>query len=222
VLFKEKQRTIRLLMSGIILAQIVCSFLLYIFLDVDMPFLNGFEFLKQLGEFPFEVIFTTAHSKYTLDALRVSAVDYLVKPVDQEELELAVERLRKRLSTRQSQNSTPTPRMPMIEARLPLPTQQGVYLIKVSEILRVEAMSNYSAFFLTNGKKIVVSKTLKEYDGQLPPEVFMRVNRSTILNLDFVVKYRKGEGGTLELIDGTEIEVSPQRKTELMSRIMLA
>ncbi|AZI27250.1 DNA-binding response regulator [Pedobacter sp. G11] len=188
-----------------------------LFLDVEMPGMNGFQFLERLGTFNFEVIFTTAYDSYTLDALRISAVDYLLKPVDQEDLQTAITRLRKRVaeklmyktikSTKKSSN------------RLALPTAEGVYLVEKSNILRVEAMSNYSVFILIDAKKIVVSKTLKDYENVLDDEHFMRINRSVIINLDYVVKYRKGDGGTLELSDGSEIEVSPQKKDLLLQRL---
>lgn len=188
-----------------------------LFLDVEMPDMNGFQFLERLGSFNFEVIFTTAYDAYTLEALRLSAVDYLLKPVDEDELQTAITRLRTRVSekaryqpARLDQKST---------NKLALPTAEGVYIVDKSNIIRVEAMSNYSVFLLSDSRKIVVSKTLKEYEATLEQGQFMRVNRSVILNLDFIVKYRKGDGGTLELADGSEIEVSPQKKDALLSRL---
>ena len=185
-----------------------------IFLDVEMPVMNGFQFLEKLGSFDFEVIFTTAYDSYTLDALRLSAVDYLLKPIDEEELATAITRLKKRVNEKarykllkpeNKQNN-----------RLSLPTAEGVYIVDKANIIRVEAMSNYSVFLLTDAKKIVLSKTLKEIEPVLDDAHFMRINRSVIVNLDFVVKYRKGDGGTLELSDGSEIEVSPQKKEALL------
>lgn len=190
-----------------------------LFLDVEMPGLNGFQFLEKLGSFDFEVIFTTAYDTYTLEALRLSAVDYLLKPVDEEELHTAIFRLKKRFSesakhtTAGNVNSMPT------YARLALPTAEGVYLVDKSSIIRVEAMSNYSTFYLQGHKKIVVSKTLKEYENILQEDMFLRISRSVIVNVNYIVKYRKGDGGTLEMADGTEIEVSSSRKEALMERL---
>lgn len=188
-----------------------------LFLDVEMPGLNGFQVLERLGAFDFEVIFTTAYDTYTLEALRLSAVDYLLKPVDEDELQLAIIRLKKRVAEKASQKEKKMEEKP--KNRLALPTAEGVYIVDKVNIIRVEAMSNYSVFILTDAKKIVVSKTLKEYESVLDTGNFMRVNRSVIVNLDFVVKYRKGDGGTLELSDGAEIEVSSQKKEILLQKL---
>lgn len=188
-----------------------------LFLDVEMPVMNGFQFLERLGSFDFEVIFTTAYDSYTLEALRLSAVDYLLKPIDEEDLQTAILRLKKRVNEKAAYKVTKIEKKP--SNRLALPTAEGVYIVDKANIIRVEAMSNYSVFMLTDTRKIVVSKTLKEFEPVLDDANFMRINRSVIVNLDFVVKYRKGDGGTLELSDGSEIEVSPQRKEALMSRL---
>ena len=188
-----------------------------LFLDVEMPGLNGFQVLEQLGAFDFEVIFTTAYDTYTLDALRLSAVDYLLKPVDEDELLLAITRLKKRVAEKAAHKEIKKEEKP--KNRLALPTAEGVYIVDKANIIRVEAMSNYSVFILTDAKKIVVSKTLKEYESALDADNFMRVNRSVIVNLNFVVKYRKGDGGTLELSDGAEIEVSTQKKEGLLQKL---
>ena len=185
-----------------------------IFLDVEMPVMNGFQFLERLGSFDFEVIFTTAYGSYTLEALRLSAVDYLLKPIDEEELQTAITRLKKRVNEKAKYKLVKPEKKQ--NNRLALPTAEGVYIVDKASIIRVEAMSNYSVFLLTDAKKIVVSKTLKEFEPVLDDAHFMRINRSVIVNLDFVVKYRKGDGGTLELSDGSEIEVSPQKKEALL------
>jgi len=188
-----------------------------LFLDVEMPGLNGFQFLEKLGSFNFQVIFTTAYDTFTLEALRLSAVDYLVKPIDEDELHTAIFRLKKRVADYTKhipltdQNSAPN--------RLALSTAEGVYFVNKASIIRVEAMSNYSTFYLQDRKKIIVSKTLKEYEGVLQGGSFLRVNRSVIVNLDHVVKYRKGDGGTLEMNDGAEIEVSASRKDFLVEKL---
>lgn len=188
-----------------------------LFLDVEMPGMNGFQFLERLGTFNFEVIFTTAYDSYTLEALRLSAVDYLLKPVDEDDLQTAIIRLRKRVAEKSMYKAIKQSKKN--STRLALPTAEGVYLVEKTSIIRVEAMSNYSVFLLTDNKKIVVSKTLKEYEVLLDNDQFIRINRSVIINLDFVVKYRKGDGGTLELSDGAEVEVSPQKKEVLLQRL---
>lgn len=188
-----------------------------LFLDVEMPGMNGFQVLERLGTFNFEVIFTTAYDSYTLDALRISAVDYLLKPVDQDDLHTAIDRLKRRVEEKTSYKEKKIEKK--ANNRLALPTAEGVYIIDKQIIVRVEAMSNYSVFLLSDNRKIVVSKTLKEYEPVLEDSHFMRINRSVIINLDYVVKYKKGDGGTLELADGTEIEVSPQKKDILLQKL---
>lgn len=188
-----------------------------LFLDVEMPGLNGFQFLEKLGAFTFEVIFVTAYDAYTLEALRVSALDYLMKPVDEDELKAAIDRLIAKLPAKKNK---PGPALSaMSGSRVALPTAEGVYLVKKTDIIRIEAMNNYSTFYLLDNKKIMISKTLKEYEQMLTDGFFFRVNRSCMVNLEYVVKYKKGDGGTLELADGKEIEVSAQRKEELILKL---
>lgn len=188
-----------------------------LFLDVEMPGLNGFQFLENLGAFGFEVIFVTAYDAYTLDALRVSALDYLMKPVDEDDLKTAINRLQLKIAQKKASAKSAAPAV--TGTRIALPTSEGVHLVKKTDIIRIEAMNNYSTFYLLDSKKIVISKTLKEYEQTLTDAFFFRVNRSCIVNLEYVVKYRKGDGGTLELQDGKEIEVSPQRKEELLQKL---
>ena len=195
-----------------------------VFLDIAMPVMNGFQLLEKMEGFDFEVIFVTAYDEYTLDALRISALDYLLKPVDSEELKNALCRLRKKLSMQDNslrskvQLELPgeTIKEQHAPKRLALATLQGIVFLKISEIIRVEALSNYSTFYLINKQKIMVSKTLKEYEPILTMQNFFRVNRSCIVNTDYIIKYKNEDGGLLELQDGSEISVGPHRKNELM------
>ena len=194
-----------------------------VFLDIEMPGMNGFQLLEKMEDFSFEVIFVTAYDEYTLNDLRISALDYLLKPVDTEDLAHAVSRLRKKISLQESaqtreqlellgdtlkENRTPK--------RLALSTSQGIVFLKIVEIIRVEALSNYSTFYLASKQKVMVSKTLKEFETVLTMQNFFRVNRSCIVNTDYIVKYKHEDGGVLELQDGSEISVGPHRKNELI------
>ncbi len=190
-----------------------------LFLDVEMPFMNGFQFLEKLGQFEFEVIFVTAYNIYTLDALKANALDYLLKPVNNEELKIAIVKLELRISQKEKLKKADLSENRVCMGRLALPTAEGIHLVKKDDVIRIEAMSNYSIFFLNNLSKIIVSRTLKEFEMLLENTQLFRVNRSVIVNLDYVVKYKKGEGGTLELVDGSEIEVSPNKKKQLMDRL---
>jgi len=195
-----------------------------VFLDIEMPGMNGFQLLEQLEEFDFEVIFVTAYNEYMLNALRISALDYLLKPVDTEELKNSLTRLRLKRA-QQTQFSERKEQFRLLDdtlkdqhspKRLAVATLQGIIFLKISEILKVEALSNYSIFYLANKKKLTVSKTLKEFEPILTLQNFFRVNRSCIVNTDYITKYKHEDGGILELQDGSEISVGPHRKNELI------
>ena len=195
-----------------------------VFLDIEMPGMNGFQMLEKMEEFDFEVIFVTAYDEYTLNALRISALDYLLKPVDTEDLKNALTRLRKKISMQGNSIHTKeqlellgdTLKEHHAPKRLALATLQGIVFLKINEIIRVEALSNYSTFYLITKQKIMVSKTLKEFEPILTMQNFFRVNRSCIVNTDYIVKYKHEDGGVLELQDGSEIGVGPHRKNELV------
>ena len=182
-----------------------------VFLDIEMPGMNGFQLLEKMEEFDFEVIFVTAYDEYMLNALRISALDYLLKPVDTEELKNALTRLRKKISMHENSLHTKeqlellgdTLKEQHAPKRLALATLQGIIFLKINEIIRVEALSNYSTFYLINKQKIMVSKTLKEFESVLTMQNFFRVNRSCIVNTDYIVKYKNEDGGMLELQDGS-------------------
>ena len=154
-----------------------------LFLDIEMPGLNGFQLVEQLAENNAEIIFVTAYSEYVLNALRISAFDYLLKPVDKKELADTLERLEQKLS---HQHTTQTKEQVQLFAetvqqrnqapkRLALATTQGVLFIKIADIIRVEASSNYTTFYLTNRPKTTVAKTLKEYEPVLTAQHFFRI-----------------------------------------------
>lgn len=194
-----------------------------VLLDIEMPGMNGFQLLEKMEEFDFEVIFVTAYDEYTLNALRISALDYLLKPVESDELKNTIDRLRKKISLQESMQTKEklellgdTLKEQHAPKRLALSTSQGIVFLKIVEIIRVEALSNYSTFYLTSKQKIIVSKTLKEFEAVLTMQNFFRVNRSCIVNTDYIVKYKHEDGGVLELQDGSEIGVGPHRKNELI------
>lgn len=198
-----------------------------VFLDIEMPGLNGFQLLEKLGSISFEIVFVTAYQEYILNALRISALDYLLKPVDKSELEQTVIRLREKLSIKgntshkREQLQLFHESIQQVPKRMALATAHGVMFVKTADIIRVEAMSNYSAFYIHNKQKIVVSKTLKEFEPFLTAQNFLRVNRSTIVNIDYVAELRKSEGGIIVLIDKTEIDIAPHRRQELLNRLHL-
>ena len=195
-----------------------------VFLDVEMPKMNGFEMLEQLSQVNFEIIFTTSYDQYALRAIRFSAIDYLLKPIDSDELQKAVQKVIHRsqkpiaqqleiLMQRIHQPATPINKIAM-------PTMEGLQMIPVDSIISCESDSNYTILLLKNNKKIVVSRTLKEIEELLEEHSFVRVHRCYLANLNEVEKYVKGEGGYLVMSDGTTIDVARNKKESLMKKLL--
>ena len=195
-----------------------------VFLDVEMPKMNGFEMLEQLPTVNFEIIFTTSYDQYALKAIRFSAIDYLLKPVDSKELQNAVQKVIQRspkpiaqqleiLMQKIHQPSTPINKIAM-------PTMEGLQMIQIDSIISCESDSNYTILKLKNNKKIIVSRTLKEIDELLEEHSFIRVHRCFLANLNEVEKYIKGEGGYLVMSDGTSIDVARNKKEVLLRKLL--
>jgi two-component system LytT family response regulator len=195
-----------------------------VFLDVEMPKMNGFEMLEQLHEINFHLIFVTSYDAYALKAIRFSAIDYLLKPVDREELQAAVRKVVKRVQT-------PLPEQLKIilekiqhpasaSNKIALPTMEGLQMIAVESIISCEADDNYTKLMLKNNRKIVVSCTLKVIEELLEDHSFIRVHRSFVVNLHEIEKYVKGDGGYLIMSDGSEILISRNKKEELLKKLL--
>ena len=195
-----------------------------VFLDVEMPKMNGFEMLQQLPSVNFEIIFTTSYDRYALKAIRFSAIDYLLKPVDEEELKNAVQKVINRskkptaeqleiLMQKLHQPATPV-------SRIALPTMEGFQMIKIDSIISCEADSNYTTLHLKDNKKMVVCRNLKDIEEMLEDHSFTRVHRCYVVNLNEVEKFVKGEGGYLIMSDGSSIDVSRNKKELLLKRIL--
>ena len=193
-----------------------------VFLDIRMPGKSGLEMLTELTVKDFEVIFVTAHNEYMLQALQFSAVDYLMKPVDEDRLVEAVERVRKRLGLERNADQAETLIHNIhkaghpLEMRLCLPTQKGFTIVKLEEIVYCEAKRSYTAFHFVDNKSILVSKPLFDYD-RLLTNIFLRVHKSFLINILHVKEYQRGEGGTIIMSDGAEIEVSRRKKEQFLS-----
>ena len=188
-----------------------------VFLDVEMPNGNGFDLLAQFPEKDFEVVFITAFNHYAIKAIKFSAVDYILKPINIHEFIEAVNRVVKKRSERPSQGNenlkilmenlrTSPP------SRMAIPTADGMEYLNPREIIRIEADRSYSWFFLTGGRKILVSKHLKEFQELLSDRHFFRSHNSHLINLKYVKKYIRKEGGYIEMTDNTMIPVSRNRK----------
>lgn len=195
-----------------------------VFLDVEMPRMNGFTMLQQLPQHNFEIIFITAYDHYAIKAIKFSALDYLVKPVEVEDLKLAVEKAAdKRKNNRGNaaletllQNLTNKEKE---QHRIAIPSMEGLQFITTADIIYLEALSNYTNFYLANNKKITVAKTLKDFEDLLPGSIFIRIHHSYIININCIEKYIKGEGGQLLMKNGAALDVARRKKEEVLKII---
>lgn len=194
-----------------------------VFLDIQMPDGTGFDVLKGLKEKNFEVIFITAHEEFAIKAIKFSALDYILKPIDQNELKAAVENAIRTVDEKHEETTQFETLQhninPNVKRRLVLKTQESVHVVELDTIIRCEADRNYTSFYLTNGKKILVSKTLKEYETLLTGHNFLRVQQSHLINLDYVDRYDKGNGGSVVMKDGSEVPLSPAKR-EIFFKIL--
>lgn len=193
-----------------------------VFLDIQMPDGTGFDVLRAVKYKNFDVIFITAHEEFAIKAIKFSALDYILKPVDTVELKAAVERALVTIEHRKEEDQFDALQnniLPHQKRRLVLKTQESVHVVDLEQIIRCEADRNYTSFYLTEGKKILVSKTLKEYETLLTGYNFLRVQQSHLVNLDFVERYDKGNGGSVVMKDGSEVPLSPAKR-EIFFKIL--
>ncbi|MEO6305878.1 MAG: LytTR family DNA-binding domain-containing protein, partial [Bacteroidia bacterium] len=194
-----------------------------VFLDIEMPFNNGFVLLEKIKDPAFEVIFTTAYNNYALQAIKASALDYLLKPIDVDELKFAVSKIGNRTTVVKTNTDFETLlsnlKIKSTHAKIAIPTFEGLQMISVNNIVKCTADESYTHITLTNNTKITVSRILKEYDDMLSDMNFFRVHNSCLINLTHVNKYIKGDGGYVIMSDGSSVEVSRRKKTDLLTRL---
>lgn len=197
----------------------------FIILDIQMPGGGGFELLKKLPRVDFDVIFVTSYDKYAISAIKFSALDYLLKPVDIDELKEAIEKVKIRKELRTEKNSLVINLLNNLDQekeqkKIALHHQHHVKLVNLSDVLYLNAESNYTHVITRNKEKFTSARTLKDFEVFLGDDKrFMRINKSEIVNLDYIVEYSKGEPCIAYLSNGMEIEISRRRKTELMSKL---
>lgn len=192
-----------------------------VFLDIEMPRMNGFDMLEQFDKLFFDVVFCTAYDQFAIKAFKYSALNYLLKPVDPDDLKATVERIeeRKAIPTKEQfdlllQNiHQPVKSTPQ---RIALTTNDGMIFVPTSDIIYCEAESNYTKVVLSGGKKIVVSKVLKDIDEALSGPDFCRVHSSFLINVNRIKKYVRGDGGYLIMDDDANISISRNRRQEFM------
>ncbi len=192
-----------------------------VFLDVQMPKMSGFDLLDKIDEINFDVVFVTAHDKYAIKAIKFSALDYLLKPIDIDELVSAVQKISKKkentkikyqsLLSNVNETSKATSKAKAI-SRLAIPTENEIILQPIMDIIYCEADSSYTTLHLINDKKITVAKTLKEFENMLPEIEFCRIHHSTLVNMSHVLKYVKGEGGYIIVSNNAQLNVSRRKK----------
>jgi two-component system LytT family response regulator len=189
-----------------------------VFLDVEMPYGNAFDLLDKVGDVNFETVFVTAYNHYAIDALNAHASYYLMKPISIDELIKAVDYVAE-IKTKEDalQDEVLIPKTNIVNGKITIPQQNGFEVLNTSDILYCKADDNYTEIYLNNNKKKLVSKTLKYFEEALNHASFARVHKSYLVNVNEVVKYQKGKGGSVILSNGKEIMVSASKKSDLLS-----
>jgi len=194
-----------------------------VFLDIEMPGMDGFEMLINIPDKKFHLVFTTAYDQYAIKAIKYAAFDYLLKPIDIDELKETIGRLvqapipeitGKKLETLEQNLLT----KPFLN-KIAVPTQEGLLFFDINHILRLEAQSNYTMIYFDDQPKLMASRTLKEFEEILPMDTFFRIHNSHIINLLFIKKYIRGDGGQVEMKNGDHILVSRRKKDEFLKLI---
>lgn len=196
-----------------------------ILLDVEMEDGTGFDLLSQCPKPKFKVIFITAHDDYALRAIKFSALDYLLKPVDSTELKNALEKAKQQVSEERNALSISTlvhnQNEKQENQKLVLSDSEKIYLVSKHEIIRCQSEGNYTKFFLTNNRELLISKTMKEYIKLLEGKQFFRTHQSHLINLEHFSHYEKADGGTVYMKDGSFLPVAVRRKDLLMEALKL-
>ncbi|MBL7765126.1 MAG: response regulator transcription factor [Chitinophagaceae bacterium] len=199
-----------------------------VFLDIQMPFMTGIDLLHKLDKYNFNVVFTTAFDQYAINAIKLSALDYLLKPIDEELLRKAIEKFRKikgdaniqnQLTALLQQYNLPvnTPQTNTItNNKIAVGFQDKILFYDPQEIIYCHSNDNYTTLTMLNGEKVIASKTIKYYEDILTPMGFIRPHQSYVINAKYIQQYSKKDGGFLVMSDGTSIPVSRQRKEEIL------
>lgn len=192
-----------------------------VFLDIEMTDGTGFKLLESIEDIQFSVIFVTAYSDYAVKAFKISAVDYLLKPINPKELMEAIEKYQKETGFKGIHNKLEVllGNQSTIK-KIAFPTSDGIELVKIDEIMHCEADDNYTSIYLNNKKRILVSKTIKEYDTMLSDFGFFRIHQSHLVNLDYITKFNKNDGGYVILENGKKLPVSRRNKQEFLEKLL--
>ncbi|MDX2003114.1 MAG: LytTR family DNA-binding domain-containing protein [Chitinophagales bacterium] len=191
-----------------------------VFLDIDMPDGDGFELLERVGNIDFEIIFATAYDQFALKAFKVAAIDYLVKPIDLDDLIKSIEKVQHKLLPTEKRNLQLNVLRESLSAqrfnKLALPSNEGLVFVNIDDIIRFEADGSYTMIYTIQGDKIMVTRLLGEYEQLLEQRGFFRTHHSHLINLNYIKKYVKGRGGYIVMTDGASVDVSVRKKEEFM------
>jgi two-component system LytT family response regulator len=196
-----------------------------VFLDIEMPFLNGLELLSRVQKINFEVIFTTAYSEYALKALKLNALDYLLKPIVKDDFLQAVEKFKQRMAGKNSHSEASLQMLLQhlgahhVQKKIAVPVQDSILFLEIESILYIKSESNYSYIHRRNGRPVLASKTLLHFEELLNDYHFVRIHASYLVNLSEITEYKKTEGGWVVMSDGHEIKVSRSRKDDLLKSL---
>jgi two-component system LytT family response regulator len=198
-----------------------------IFLDINMPGESGFDLLNSLPDKPFEIIFVTAYNEFALQAIKASALDYILKPVNIDELKLAVARLKTAVNTPSGHEQNAA----LIEhllrsvdkkqspSKIALPHLGGISFIEVNDIVSLQADSNYTIIHKKDMQKTVISKTLKDFEDLLDPSKFARIHKSYIVNLEYIKEYSSTDGGIVKMVDGNQWSISRRQLDQFLNKM---
>jgi two-component system LytT family response regulator len=195
-----------------------------VFLDIELPDMSGFELLKALPNINFEVIFTTAFDQYAINAIRFSALDYLLKPISAEQLQTTITKASAKLKEKSVAEQFKR-LFSQLENRdkplenLGIPTMEGILFLKIADIVKCESYDKYTKIFCMNKKMIISSRNLGEFEDLLGQSGFIRVHKSFLVNKNHIVRYIKGEGGQVEMADQSYVDVSRRSKSTLLQAI---
>jgi two-component system LytT family response regulator len=196
-----------------------------IFLDVEMPWMNGFEMLEFLGDIKFSIIFTTAHDEFAAKAFRISAVDYLLKPIDANDLKVAVQKVEKKMdegsNIQHIHNLLRNMKQPSSNQKIALPQREGYEFVDVSSIIYCSAEGAYTKVLMMDKRSMLISRTLGDVEELLPPEMFQRIHHSSLVNVEYISQFLRTDGGYVVLKNGEKLSVSKAKKEMLMARLGL-
>ncbi|HLR36716.1 MAG TPA: LytTR family DNA-binding domain-containing protein [Chitinophagaceae bacterium] len=184
-----------------------------LFLDIQMPAMDGFEFLNQVEEIKFDVIFTTAYSEYAIQAFKINAINYLLKPISESDLKEAVQSYSSKIRKRKAYEDTETLINALVQKhnmtdKIAVPVSDGIEFIAVNDIIYCQSQSNYTLLFLMDNKKIMFSKTLKETENTMSKYGFLRIHQSYLINPNHMVKFLRNDGGFITMSSGAELPIS--------------